>query len=296
MACSSSDVFAIATRDATEPGFDSGFVVDMAMIRSTGADNMWITSRLTQGKYLITNSTNAEASSTSLMFDYMDGWNANAGTASTLYSWMFKRAKGFFDVVAYTGTGVTGRTVNHNLGVVPEMMWVKGRNAASEWHVYYGDELKALILQSTETPRTGSHLWNDTAPTNNLFTSGSNINTSSNTYIAYLFATLPNISKVGSYTGNGTTQTIDCGFTTGAKFVIVKPTDGGHWSMWDSTRGIVAGNDSALHLNATTAENTLYDDIDPDNSGFIVNYVGGTSNACNGNSTSYIFYAIANPI
>ena len=40
-------------------------------------------------------------------------------------SWMWKRAPGFFDVVAYTGTEAAGRTVSHNLGVAPEMMWVK---------------------------------------------------------------------------------------------------------------------------------------------------------------------------
>ena len=42
---------------------------------------------------------------------------------------MWKRAPGFFDVVAYTGTG-SAHTINHNLGVVPEMMWVKRRRIA----------------------------------------------------------------------------------------------------------------------------------------------------------------------
>jgi hypothetical protein len=48
---------------------------------------------------------------------------------------MFKRAKGFFDVVAYTGDGIAGRTVNHNLGVVPEMMWVKKRSGIQTYWV-----------------------------------------------------------------------------------------------------------------------------------------------------------------
>jgi hypothetical protein len=46
---------------------------------------------------------------------------------------MFRRAPGFFDVVAYTGNGVAGRTVPHNLGVAPEMMIVKARMTISNW-------------------------------------------------------------------------------------------------------------------------------------------------------------------
>jgi len=69
-------------------------------------------------------------------------------------------------------------------------------------------------------------------------------NASGNTYIAYLFATLAGVSKVGSYTGTGTTLAIDCGFSAGARFVLIKRTDStGDWYVWDTARGIVAGND-----------------------------------------------------
>jgi hypothetical protein len=115
------------------------------------------------------------------------------------------------------------------------------------------------------------------------------------TYIAYLFATLAGISKVGSYTGNGTSQTIDCGFSTGAKFILIKRTDSaGDWFMWDTVRGIVAGNDPHLSLNTTAAEVTTDDSIDPDTSGFIVNQNATTN--INVTSAEYIYYAIALPI
>ena len=38
------------------------------------------------------------------------------------------------------------------------------------------------------------------------------------THAAYLFASLDGISKVGSYSGTGSAQNIDCGFTNGARF------------------------------------------------------------------------------
>jgi hypothetical protein len=40
---------------------------------------------------------------------------------------MWTRAHGYFDVVEYKGSGGTA-TKDHNLGVVPEMMWLKNRN------------------------------------------------------------------------------------------------------------------------------------------------------------------------
>jgi hypothetical protein len=43
--------------------------------------------------------------------------------------YFFRRAPGFFDVVAYTGTGAN-RTVSHNLGVAPELIIVKRRNTS----------------------------------------------------------------------------------------------------------------------------------------------------------------------
>jgi hypothetical protein len=131
-------------------------------------------------------------------------------------------------------------------------------------------------------------------PTSSVFTVGTNadVNFGGWTYVAYLFATCAGVSKVGSYTGNGTTQTINCGFTGGARFVLIKATSTtGNWIVADSARGIVAGNDPALYLNSTAAEVTGLDWIDADNSGFVVNETATI--AANTNGVSYIFLAIA---
>ena len=106
------------------------------------------------------------------------------------------------------------------------------------------------------------------------------------------FATKAGISKVGSYTGNGSNQTINCGFTTGARFILIKRTDfTGNWFVWDSVRGIVAGNDPHLSLNTTAAEVTTDDSIDPDTSGFIVNQDAATN--INVNAATYIYLSLA---
>ena len=112
------------------------------------------------------------------------------------------------------------------------------------------------------------------------------------TYVAYLFATKAGISKVGSYTGNGSNQTINCGFSTGSRFVLVKRIDNtGDWFVWDTARGITPTTDPHLSLNTTAAEVTTDDSIDQDASGFVVNQNAATNiNALGGN---YLFLAIA---
>jgi hypothetical protein len=117
-------------------------------------------------------------------------------------------------------------------------------------------------------------------------------NISARTYVVYLFASCPGVSKVGSYTGNGTTQAIACGFTGGARFVLIKRTDStGSWYVWDSSRGIVAGNDPYLLLNSTAAEVTSTDYIDTASTGFEISSTAPAE--INASGGSFIFLAIA---
>jgi hypothetical protein len=118
---------------------------------------------------------------------------------------MFKRATGFFDVVAYTGTGVA-RTVNHNLAAVPEIIIIKGRsNSAREWHTYVSSQGqdKALFINSSGAEQANTALVGGTINSTQyeLKVDFGNVNGNGETYISYLFATLAGVSKVGSYTG-----------------------------------------------------------------------------------------------
>ena len=84
---------------------------------------------------------------------------------------------------------------------------------------------------------------------------------------------------------------INCGFSSGARFVLIKRTDqAADWKVYDTVRGIVAGNDPELALNSIAAQVTGYDYIDPDSSGFILPVDNFNTNA---SGASYIFYAIA---
>lgn len=131
------------------------------------------------------------------------------------------------------------------------------------------------------------------ATSTNIYTD-TNVNApgTGDAWVAYLFASCPGVSKVGSYTGTGATQVINCGFTGGARFVLIKATSTtGDWYVWDSARGIVAGNDPYLALNSTAAEVTITDWVDTAASGFELSNAAG--NLANTNLATYIFLAIA---
>jgi hypothetical protein len=302
-------VFSPSTSSATtNTQITTNFPVDMQFptILGGASTEMYVTTRLTgvpstlttaNFPYLNPRSTAAETS-----FNLVNNWNNTGFAVSSYYSgssqlyWNFRRAPGFFDVVCYTGTGAA-TTFNHNLGVVPELMIVKSRsNGVENWNVYASPlgPTKRLLLDFTGAAATNPYLWNDTAPTSSVFTLGTAtaVNDTGATYVAYLFASCPGVSKVGSYTGNGSSQTINCAFTTGARYVLIKRTDStGNWLVWDSARGIVAGNDPYLAVNSNAAEVTTNDSVDTDNTGFVVNQVAASN--INVNAATYIFLAIA---
>jgi len=294
---SGTEVFAMDTAGGTSPTpptYNSGFPVDFFFNKGTGGTDGYAGSRLQGAEYLTLNSTAAATSSSTYEYDFMDGARSYNWTNSSWYAWMFKRATGFFDVVAYTGDGTTNQTENHNLGVVPEFIITKRRSSTYSWNCYVSalGEGKYTSLNSVSGSFTDTSIWNNTAPTSTQFTLGSfRSNSSSQTYIAYLFATLDGVSKVGSYTGTGSSQNIDCGFSSGARFILIKNvSDNADWLVYDSERGIVAGNDPYLAINSTAAEVTNTDYIDPLNAGFIAN---GSNLLVNKSGDTYIFLAIA---
>ena len=280
-----------------------GFAPDLLMskIRDSTVGTNWSDRLRGPTQNLDSSSTSAEATSANRVTALgQDGFSL--GTASevnasgfTYINWNFRRAPGFFDVVCYTGTG-SATTFSHNLGVVPEMMIVKRRDTSADWWVYDAatGNTKYQVLNSTATPTTSSTAWNNTTPTSSVFSvgTGTPVNASAGTYVAYLFATVAGVSKVGSYTGTGTTLQVNCGFTAGSRFVLIKRTDStGDWYVWDSARGIVAGNDPYLLLNSTAAEVTSTDYVDTYNAGFEISSTAPA--AINANGGTFIFLAIA---
>jgi len=287
------------TGSATNPNFLSNFPVDL-FTRSTrtGAAGPVVATfadRLRGStNTLATSSTSAEGFANYQVDSQTGAYFSGQSADSTISSWNFRRAPNFFDVVCYTGTG-SATTQAHNLGVAPELIIVKCRSTARAWPVYsqsLGNN-QTVTLNLTNATQTNA-IWNNTSPTNTVFSISPNVavNNSGDTYVAYLFATCPGVSKVGSYTGNGTTQTINCGFAGGARFVLIKRTDStGDWYVYDTARGMTTLTDPYLLMNSTAAESATLGSVTSVTTGFAVN--ASVLAAINTNAASYIFLAIA---
>ena len=275
---SGTSVFAPTTTNQTgAPYVTTNFPVDLQLSASrsvgTGANTAAI-DRLRAAsstatniyRWLQTASTNAENTSTDVDSRSWD----NTGFVmpiyyaglSTIY-WNFRRAPSFFDEVCYTGNNTAGRTVTHNLGVAPELIICKSRSVPDDWPVFAGPlgnpaSVSTTLRLNTTAAVASSAFWNNTAPTASVFTlpvGGYGNNNTGENYVSYLFATCPGVSKVGSYTGTAATQTINCGFTGGARFVLIKRTNSAlSWYVWDTARGMVSGTDPSLQVNSTSGE------------------------------------------
>lgn len=285
----------------------TGFPVDLTILTATGASyQRFVADRLrgdsqTSSTVLEINSTSAEIPFTfGLGYDNNSGFidnGLNTGLSPDLSTyWNFRRASGFFDEVCYTGTGAA-TTQAHNLGVAPEMMIVKERSAANNWWVYHSatGNAKYSVLNTTAIPVISSTAWNNTTPTASVFSigTGTPVNNSTQTYVAYLFATCAGVSKVGTYTGNATGQSIACGFgSSGARFILIKRTDAtGDWYCFDSANGLTSSSSPYMTWDTTNAQTTGNNGVYASSGGFTL---GATASLTTNISTAtYIFLAIA---
>jgi hypothetical protein len=284
---------------------DTGFVVDMVINKNGVATNTnnFVLDRLrgsdnsTNQQFLLTNTTNVETASSGRVAltgttTIQNGFLEQDTTANNIV-WSFSRRPGFFDEVICTQTG-SAQDVTHNLGVAPELLILKDRTSAVSWQVgtqFTSTTWNNLVLNSTAAGSVGAYNnYINAQPTSTVFRLGPNLGSTGDSFVAYLFATCPGVSKVGSYTGTGATQTINCGFTGGARFVLIKRTDStGDWYVWDTARGMVSGTDPSLLLNSTNPEvnaNSVYTAT----TGF---QIVSTAAGINASGGSYIFLAIA---
>ena len=296
------DVFntVMGTSNSDVPAFVSGFVTDFALNRSpTSTEDWWTQSRLTGNKYLRTNSTAVQGTSSNNQWDYNNGWYGATSDQSAYQSWNWKRHAGF-DVVTFEGTNVNNLHIPHGLNAVPEMMWVKNRDASESWAVYHkglnggtNPQNYVIRLNSVNAEFDHHEWWNDTAPTSTDFTVGiqGETNGAEKSMLAVLFSSVSGVSSVGSYTGNGSTTgpIITTGFQP-RLIMLKRADDSGSWYFYDTLRGITSGNDHRIELNDSSSQSTGADDVDVLSTGFQLKH---TWDNLNGNGGKYIYYAHA---
>jgi hypothetical protein len=214
--------------------------------------------------------------------------------------WTFRKAPKFFDVVTYTGTG-SATTVAHGLGGTVGSIIIKRTDTTSNWAVYHRSNTAApetdyLSINLTNATADDATYWNDTAPTDSVFTVGTNaaVNASGGTYVAYLFAHDTDddgVVQCGSYTGNGsaTGPVITLGWEP--QWLLIKQTDGGgNWLIYDNQRSPSNPMDDVLLPNDPLAEYTQSSyGLDFTATGF---QLKGITSDTNTNGGTYIYMAI----
>ena len=310
------DVFAMDTAASAVPRYNSGFPVDFAFKRRPATTENWSIGSRLLGKYRgYTNTNVAFGSNNNFVWDSNTHWPGGGGDDPNVYqAWMWKRGPGM-DVVMWDGNGSGGRQIAHNLGRVPEMMWVKSRTGSNDWRVYHSGVVGGydgsgnwntnsnaakyqLYLNNSYWAVNNTSSFNETEPTSTHFTVGtsSGVNTSGNWYVNLLFSSVAGISKVGSYTGTANSaQSISLGFQP--RFLIIKNirsqannwTTG--WFTYDTTRGWISPNTTHMFLNDDMTNQTSNGNCAPTSTGFDIS--AGSNNYINNNGEEYIYYAHA---
>ena len=308
-----------------------GFQPDWVWAKKRSATDSHATSDVVRGvtKTLFPDVTNAESTDANGLQSFdSDGFTVGSGSGSgvwggnsgaTYVAWNWKaggsdstngdgsltsqvsvNTEAGFSIVAYSGSD-SAATVGHGLGVAPDFVLVKQRTATGNWIV--GADIPDwtwtsdyLLLDDTAAKQTnaGSTFFTG-APTSTVLNlgGGSYTSSSSQELIAYCFAEIEGYSKVGTYTGNGSS---DGAFVyTGFKpaWVMLKRTNTtGSWKIFDNKRpdpfNVI---DARIEADNNGAESTSSSySIDLISNGFKLR---GTSAEQNGNGSTFMYLAFA---
>ena len=255
---------------------------------------------------LSSNTTAAEVAASNVVSYNSNGFTISGGDSrlnangNTYVGWQWKEgATQGFDIVTYTGDGVDGRTVAHNLGVAPKMVIVKSRSTVTDWNVKHASLSSNNVLQlnatnAQNTPGSGYIGDLNSSTTFTLKNGGAaitNVNGNGTTYVAYLFAAVAGYSAFGSYTGNGSADGafVFTGFRP--RFVMVKRTDaaGQNWVILDTSRDTSNVAKNGLYPNLSNAEDAGWN-VDILSNGFKPR---DTASAWNASGGTYIYAAFS---
>ena len=294
------------------------------------------------GERLMSNVTNAESTETDELTSFNSNgftvgadastngsggsivaWNWKAGGAAvsntdgTITSQVSANTAAGFSIVKWTGNGSTNiETIGQGLSSAPEMVIWRNIDRVRNWNVYNSFGLGSAdwgylnLTDAFNNTNNPAYIMNQTAPTSTVFTiynnagNGNTANYNNEDYIAYCFHSVAGYSKIGSYTGSGTSDfDINVGFRP--RFLLIKSTTSSeNWAMSDSTRNPGTPPYAAyrnLYANLSNSEGVTsppatnsYVEYRATGFGFTAAMINaGTNTAYWSNGNTYIYLAIA---
>ena len=217
-----------------------------------------------------------------------------------------------FSIVTYSGSGNSGDTVGHGLGVKPSAVLVKVRSTTDHWILsnWEGDYAEKIKLNDTEAASSSSGFV--TAANTSTFTLGNDVavNGSGRTYVAYCWNEVEGYSKFGTFEGNGSTDGpfVYTGFKP--RFILFIRTDATEGrNLIDTARGSgnfgsaagtngrnpTAGNELNAKINVNDANTEEDNPAGSRKVSYLSNgfKVRNTNTAMNASGGDYIYMAFA---
>jgi hypothetical protein len=237
-----------------------------------------------------------------------NGTTSIGASGSRLASTVSVSAAGNFSIVSWEGSGANA-TVGHGLSVAPELVFYKNRETADGW-VVYCEHLSSnthflLIDDVAESNTDGATYFNSAGPTASVLNLGSNTASGASdkatnkapavsgdkNMIAYCFASIAGVCKVGVYEGDSLIDGpyVPLGFTPAA--IIWKNIDStAQWPIVDNTNntsGNPLGNWLLLDSNGTIGPSGSFD-VD-----FLADAFKPRLNSSGNNQNTIIYLAMA---
>jgi len=225
-------------------------------------------------------------------------------------SYISFQPKDYFNTHLYSGNDTTN---NQQVGLTPDLVWVKCRNSAVPSH-YWVDKVrgdkKYISSNATTAEQTDSNTFDLVSGGFNLAGGNGWTNVSGRTYCAwnwkgggagssntdgsinttYTSANTTSGFSISTYTGTGSDGTIGHGLGVAPKFVMVKSLSATtYWMCYHAA----LGNNKEIYLNANNAASTsiTWNTTTPTSSVISLDSAGGSG--VNVSGQTYVCYAFA---
>lgn len=254
----------------SEPVVTENFRIDATLFRKPTAEHdTWAGARVNGSSFVETNKYNNEMEEGDLSFhsgtqNQAHKGNMTSGGDTWFMNWLRCDT---FDCFNYKGNGNSNREVTHNMGLAPEMLWIKAmdqsgagtnanQNTASSdygwacWHEGLNgggnNAIGELFQMNTQNNHESiSNIFKSIPTANNFYIGDHNrVNENNKIYNCWAFASKAGVSKIGHFDSQGSSGSwidIDLGFNPRTLFIFK---DGDGWKYMQSVAYDWGSNES----------------------------------------------------
>jgi hypothetical protein len=258
---------------------------------SQSTDSGTVTAFISDGFTVGSDNQANQNSGTFVSWNWLAGGASSSNSDGDVTSTVSANQTAGFSIA--TVSNLNSNSFGHGLGAEPELIINKRTDDTANWRVYFKGITsgKSLFLNTTAGETTESSAIASANSTTITVTGSGNGGTGgTGTSVYYSFKSIKGYSKVGSYTGNGSTDGtfVYTGFRPA--FLLVKGTTGTNfWYLYDNKRDPDNVIEIKLEANSTAADYTSVDWLDFTSNGFKWRYASDK----NASGSPYIYLAFA---